>query len=73
MSSTRRGIFMLKTCPRSLDILNNAAQLACMAEDREFAKRCFDLIGDVYFSDGHAWDSPEQMAHCRKWAETGKW
>ena len=62
---------MLKICPRSLDIRNTAAKLACMAGDRDFAKGCFDLIGQKL--SNNVWSSPEQMTHCRQWAETGKW
>jgi uncharacterized protein (TIGR02996 family) len=69
---TREGLDqMIKTCPASLDILNNAAMLATMAEDRDFAKACFARMGDVYLPN--IWEGPEQMIHCRQWSETGKW
>ena len=75
--TTRAGLEqMLASCPKSLDVKNEAAKLATMAQDQAFAKKCFDLIGDVYFThdapDG-VWESAEQMAHCRRWANTGKW
>jgi len=59
---------MLKSYPRSLDIVHTAAHMACLRKDREFAKRCFDLIGSTYLPDH--WDGRAEMEHYRQWAQT---
>jgi hypothetical protein len=57
---------MRRAYPQSLDILSEAASLAVNAEDREFAKAMFDLLGDRYLSS--VWKKPEYFLDCRKWA-----
>ena len=69
---TRDGIeIMLKKYPTSLDVVNQAAMLATMAQDRATAKAMFDRLGETYLPN--VWRKPERFAHFRNWAETGNW
>ena len=69
---TKEGLGELRTkYPDALRYINEAALLATMAEDREYAKEMFDLLGDNYLPD--VFSSPKRFAHYRNWARTGVW
>lgn len=69
---TKEGLqLMRKRYPDSLEIRSVTALMATIAEDREFAKESFDLLGDAYLPD--VWRKPERFTHYRHWAETGEW
>ena len=60
---------MRQRYPRSLDVINETALLAVMANDHALAKEMFDKLGDQYFSD--VWEKPEYFVRSRKWAQGG--
>ena len=62
---------MRERYPDSIEILSMLAYMGAIAEDREFAKEAFDLLGDTYVDS--VWDGPGRFVHCRRWAETGEW
>jgi len=67
---TRDGLtIILQKYPRSFEFKNLAARLAGLADDREFARKIFDQLGDTYYVP--TWKKPEVFVHCRTWAETG--
>jgi Domain of unknown function (DUF4034) len=62
---------VLKKYPNSETNLSRAAFIATLANDREFAKECFDLLGDRCVPK--VWLVNGRMCHYRNWARTGKW
>ena len=62
---------LLKNYPDSVTNISRAAFIATSAEDRDFAKECFDLLGDRCVPS--VWKVNGRMCHYRNWALTGKW
>lgn len=62
---------LLKNYPDSPRNISRAAFIATLADDKAFAKECFDLLGDRCVPD--VWLVNGRMCHYRNWAYTGKW
>lgn len=62
---------VLRKYPDSETNLSRAAFIATLGNDREFAKECFDLLGDRCVPE--VWLVNGRMCHYRNWAYTGKW
>lgn len=68
----KRGLAkLLSDYPRSMALKNHAAYMATLARDRDYAKKCFDELGDSYIA--RIWGKPERFVHFRGWATTGEW
>jgi len=68
----RRGLEKsMAKYPNAITLKNHAAYLATLARDREFAKKCFEDLGDSYVK--WVWKKPDRFIHYRTWARTGKW
>ena len=64
---TREGLeLMIKRYPGSLEVVNEAAFLAYLAKDREFARVLFDRLDGACVL--RAWSGPEQFMGALKWA-----
>ena len=62
---------LLKNYPDSVENISRAAFIATIANDREYAKECFDLLGDRCLPA--VWLVNGRMCHYRHWANTGNW
>jgi hypothetical protein len=56
-----------KDYPKSAEILNQYARMACAANDRATAKRLFEEIGNKVITD--VWGSRRRFNEMRKWAQ----
>ncbi len=69
---TRDGFdILLSEYPDNVLLRSQAALMASLAQDREYAQNQFDALGDDYIPS--VWGKPERFVHCRNWARTGKW
>ena len=57
--------------PEAVTNISRAAFIATVADDRDFAKECFALLGDRCVPA--VWKVNGRMCHYRNWANTGKW
>lgn len=69
--TTKEGLeILLGKHPESLELPNAAVLLAAKAQDRDFAARLFDTIGDRYYK--RVWRDPERFVKVRNWAKAAQ-
>lgn len=69
---TKAGLeSLLEKYPQWAWLQNQAAYLAVLGGDRDFALRQFTTLGDHYLPE--VWGQPERFTHFRNWAKTGQW
>jgi ankyrin repeat protein len=61
-----------ETFPGNLTHIHHLAAMACLYDDRESARKAFDIIGNNWEEGSKVWGSNSVLEKCRQWAETDR-